>query len=1265
MARLSCLEVDGNPLEGRFAQLLAPSGGVATMNLYRGLFFSGASVFPDELKPIEEPEGAANRLDTMPGPTMVGNTPFEITMELTLPDSSYDQDYLNIGGYAIYMVADDGSRSHKPFKGVDLQGVGGVVHVATVRPSDEFTFRSPCQASHPQSRQHTVKNLQPGERYAFAVKALCADPQLYHTQPHRLSSGAARMDSEMSDFVEMSTLPAQVPDAPGAPVQTRVSWDSVELQWDVPEDHCFPISEYVVYATRAGNTLSSSDVVGRTTLTQHKISGLEADTSYHFAVAARNVAGVSSVSSSTFVTQPALPSVRPASPAVDQISFFYVGLSWTYPAMRGADITGMEVQQMAEDGTWISIGTHPPARTEMMQGDLEPGRQYKFRLRTHSLAGPSDCSDVLIAATRTAAMPGAAYPPSVINITTTCATVQWGPELMSDYDGPPVTHWELQQQDKTRQTWEMISAETFSSARLYSRTGSTDHHFHRPSAVAASQCCLDSLAAGSEYSLRVRAVNDEGPGDWSEPTRFTTLAQPPAQPEMLKVEGEPTHSSISLTMTAPDECGASVLGYCVQQRSSRPWYTAENETVKDVSAWYSVGEFPPNVLLFTISEGLEAGMTHSFRYCARSNAGDSEWSETLDIALPPALPANAPVITRCEVHDFRNAVEITWTIPETNGAMVNGYEIWSLATATSSWQLIYTGYHNYYLDDDGIDVEIPPLYRVRAITDETPPSAFSKSFQATPRDTYGEMIPIVIKGHWGPQQFTTLWVSRNETITNLRYKVPHDLYPSGKVAAWDQTASVRFTRNGETISEGAMPKDYSLVVSDETGGGSRISGNDIVIARDLSFARIYNRLLRHTNKLVRQEQTAVDVIEDRTGAGAGAVYFNTSGYPTTGGPFLKLGTSRIQFRKCARVPADDLAYALPGKGPTFPLFKIHGADSEEDSVLRSTLPDGLANGHALIPMYQKEAMWMDFQSCEPTALKICYGGQKGQAESEYSEQGINVLTGKTDVPLLMQIKKSHVWPPNAQQNYMVVPEQQWLGNMNVDEGQMAQFTSHELDNSAAAEAQMSGAAPNSLKISAFPLLKSDATVRFTSTVKDQTYDLFATPEVAGLRDGDVVHLRSTRLPGVHSATLADHGIGPHTVLQLEFVPSSLAEAPSGAAAAVPQVMSGFSGGGRITDKVYPDFTYGPDQWDVDVEATAVVHMVNHRVFLSSTGLPMPETGIRQPDYNRIGHPSVYEQSWDDEPDTIGIFSAEVSEVNSSHRTTFLSHSALIAQELRK
>jgi len=286
-----------------------------------------------------------------------------------------------------------------------------------------------------------------------------------------------------------------------------------------------------------------------------------------------------------------------------------------------------------------------------------------------------------------------------------------------------------------------------------------------------------------------------------------------------------------------------------------------------------------------------------------------------------------------------------------------------------------------------------------------------------------------------------------------------------------------------------------------------------------------------------------------------------------------------------------------------------------------------------------------------------------------THHGRNVLTGQEDVALLMKIKKSHVWPPAAQQNYLTLPGQRWLGNHNGGDGAMKQFTPLDLDDTAGIEDQLDGSAPQSITLSAYPLLKGDAEVYITKELRQDTpppIDLYNTPEGAGLADRDVVYLRSKRLPGARPATLSDHGIQPHAVLQLEILP---AEGVSAAAEAVPAEgpkMEGFSGGGTVSDKVFPDLRHGPEKWDVDVEATATVHLVNSRVFLQSTGRPMPETDIAEGDYSRIRIPGAYQAKWDSEPDTVGIYSREVSEVISDRPAgMFQSRACLVAHELRK
>ena len=175
--------------------------------------------------------------------------------------------------------------------------------------------------------------------------------------------------------------------------------------------------------------------------------------------------------------------------------------------------------------------------------------------------------------------------------------------------------------------------------------------------------------------------------------------------------------------------------------------------------------------------------------------------------------------------------------------------------------------------------------------------------------------------------------------------------------------------------------------------------------------------------------------------------------------------------------------------------------------------------------------------------------------------------------------------------------------------------------------------------------------------------------------------------GVHSPTLADCGIGPNAVLAVEFVSphkdgyqlshqtsrtKTLSEPPAPEpAAAVDMEMGGFAAGGRMCDMIYPDLSRGTSGvsnqqvWDMDVSAIATVQLVNSKVFTESTGLPMPETSIRAQDYHKIGLPRCWQSEWKAEIDSDSIFSVDRSELTSSTRAEFTSHSALLNSELLK
>jgi hypothetical protein len=148
----------------------------------------------------------------------------------------------------------------------------------------------------------------------------------------------------------------------------------------------------------------------------------------------------------------------------------------------------------------------------------------------------------------------------------------------------------------------------------------------------------------------------------------------------------------------------------------------------------------------------------------------------------------------------------------------------------------------------------------------------------------------------------------------------------------------------------------------------------------------------------------------------------------------------IEFQRTLRIPDDGEDYPLPaGLGP-FPLR--HVDDFAAD------VPDGwLQHGGVMLPMYQSEAMWINFSGGYPIAVKVATGK-------------INAVSGET-------------WRDGLHrdpQDYLVASSQPWLDGYCVEEGVIRQFVAMPLGSGYTAEEQITGEAEyGGLQIVAFPM----------------------------------------------------------------------------------------------------------------------------------------------------------------------------------------------------
>ena len=139
----------------------------------------------------------------------------------------------------------------------------------------------------------------------------------------------------------------------------------------------------------------------------------------------------------------------------------------------------------------------------------------------------------------------------------------------------------------------------------------------------------------------------------------------------------------------------------------------------------------------------------------------------------------------------------------------------------------------------------------------------------------------------------------------------------------------------------------------------------------------------------------------------------------------------IDFQRTLRIPDDGDEYPLP---PGLGRFPVCHVDDFGDSVPKPWIE----HGGVMLPMYQSEAMWLNFdtafvarQGKYPFAIKIAAGKIDAVSGEGWSEH-------------------LHAKP----QDYMVAPEQPWLDGFCVEKGVIRQFVAMPLGAGYSAEEQL-------------------------------------------------------------------------------------------------------------------------------------------------------------------------------------------------------------------
>ena len=165
----------------------------------------------------------------------------------------------------------------------------------------------------------------------------------------------------------------------------------------------------------------------------------------------------------------------------------------------------------------------------------------------------------------------------------------------------------------------------------------------------------------------------------------------------------------------------------------------------------------------------------------------------------------------------------------------------------------------------------------------------------------------------------------------------------------------------------------------------------------------------------------------------------------------------IDFQRTLRIPDDGKDYPLPPGLGSFPLRHI------DDHAERVPAP-WLNRGGVLLPMYQSEALWLNF-----TAQRVA------DRETSYPF-AVKVATGKINAATGESWREGLSRNP---QDYLVIPTQPWLDGYCVAKGIIRQFVAMPLGEGYTVEEQLTGEAEvGGLQIEVFPMKRAVFERRF-------------------------------------------------------------------------------------------------------------------------------------------------------------------------------------------
>ena len=511
---------------------------------------------------------------------------------------------------------------------------GAAITGYKVRHCDNSTG---CDATN----EWTTKNVSGGSTTTTTISSL-TNGKTYQVQVAAVNRVGAGTWSAST-----TATPAALPSKPATPT-VDIKHQGLVVSWTAPSGNGSVISGYDVhYRKQNSDNTWPTDWTSHThsdTTTGTSIDSLTNGSKYQVRVRANSNNGDSPWSNTVTATPKAVPDApdQPTLTAGDQ----KLDVSWAAPANNnGSAVTDYDVEyrKRKSDNTWPTSWTsksHTGTTTSTSITGLTNGGTYQVRVRAANANGKGPWSTP---ASDTPA--GKPAKPSAPTVTAgdSQLTVTW--TAPSD-NGSAITQYDVYYCDNTDTSSPCSDDDNWSDSGHSDTTLTID---------------ITGLTNGTAYKVRVRAVNDNGDGPWSNSTTATPAGKPSA-PDNLEFVSGGGYLTISWNTTSN---GSTISGHQIR-------YCNTNDSDKDCSSdyddWTTV-----SVSGTTTSKkitGLTNGDNYEMQVRANSNQGYSDWSFS-NTGMPGA-PAKPTLGTLTAGDDQFTA---NWTAGSSNGDPITYFEV--------------------------------------------------------------------------------------------------------------------------------------------------------------------------------------------------------------------------------------------------------------------------------------------------------------------------------------------------------------------------------------------------------------------------------------------------------------------------------------------------------------------------------------------------------------------------------------------------------------